>query len=237
MVISHDAKLATHAPGKQIQIVSVDPNGTTTEGPLIVLPQKPRQMRKLDDATWNQDQTIRRFCRYLQNDDSAGLKATFRALNRLDCWPRAVDQLMTGPSPNVKKGCALLSFWITYGLQSAPRGLRENLPHLVDAFKYLLPPYAGQGLRLYRGELESRHTVGVYGISWTPMLEKAQEFANLRSLLNLEEGRSVVLKIEAAPEMIVAAATDCSEWTLTLGEDEYIVDPRLIQGNVSVVTW
>ena len=54
------------------------------------------------------------------------------------------------------------------------------MPHLVDAFKYLLPPYAGQELTLYRGELESRHTMGEYGISWTPIFEKAKEFAHRR---------------------------------------------------------
>jgi hypothetical protein len=115
-------------------------------------------------------------------------------------------------------------------LHSVGRGLRDDLPHLVDAFKYLLPPYMGQGLTLYRGELKSRHTKGVYGISWTPKPEKAKEFAEIRAP---DEG--VVLKIEATPGMIVFAVKDCSEWTLKMGEDEHIVDPRLIQGKVSIV--
>ncbi len=51
---------------------------------------------------------------------------------------------------------ALLSFWLTYGLHSIPRALKENLVHLVDVFAHLLPPYAGPGLTLYRGELEAR---------------------------------------------------------------------------------
>ncbi len=153
-----------------------------------------------------------------------------RAFDRLHCWRQAVAELMTGPSPNVAKGCALLSFWNTYGLHSVGRGLRDDLPHLVDAFKYLLPPYTGQGLTLYRGELKSRHTKGVYGISWTPKPEKAKEFAEIRAP---DEG--VVLKIEATPSMIVFAVKDCSEWTLKMGEDEHIVDPRLIQGKVSIV--
>jgi hypothetical protein len=195
------------------------------------MPQKPRRTRKLDDTDWNQDQTIRRFCLYLQTEDSAGLEAVVRALDRLDCWRRAVDQLMSGPSPNIAKGRALISFWYTYGLHSVGRGLREDLPHLVDAFKYLLSPYAGEGLTLYRGEVESRYTLGVCGISWTPLLEKATQFANRREP---DEGRGVVLKIEATPNMIVTAVKDYSQHTLTLGENEYFVDPRLIQGKVSV---
>jgi hypothetical protein len=185
----------------------------------------------LDDKTWNEDQTVRGFCRYLQSGDSAGLEATIRALNRLDCWCRAVNRLMIGPSPNVAKGRALLSFWNNYGLHSIGRGLKEDLPHLIDAFKYLLPPYMGEGLTLYRGELESRQTMGVYGISWTPIFEKARQFANRRSP---DEGRGVTLKIDAAPNMIVAAVKDYSQQTLVLGEDEYLVDPRLIHGRVFV---
>jgi hypothetical protein len=223
-----NAKLATPP---SIQIVFVDPNGTKTNGPLTVLPKKPGRIRKLDDAVWNQDQTSRRFCRYLESGDCTGLEATLRALNRLDCWRGAVDQLMTGPSPNIAKGCALLSFWNTFGLHSVPRGLRDDLPHLIDAFKYLLPPYTGEGLTLYRGELESRYRMGVYGISWTPIFEKAKQFADRRSP---DEGRGVVLKIEATPNMIVAAVKEFFKHTLTLGEDEYLVDPRLIQGKVFV---
>ena len=224
------AKLATPF---SIQIAFVDPNGKSTKGPLIVPPRKPVRIQKLDDTVWNQDQAIRRFCRYFHSGRSTDLEATLRALNRLNCWREAVDQLMTGPSPNIAKGCALLSFWNTYGLHSIPRGLSEDLPHLVDAFKYFLPPYKGQGLTLYRGELESRHTMGVHGISWTPIFETAKRFASRRSP---DEGRGVVLKIEATPNMIVAAVRDYSKHTLTLDEDEYLVDPRLIQGKVSIVS-
>jgi hypothetical protein len=41
--------------------------------------------------------------------------------------------------------------------------------------------------------------------------------------------------MEATPNMIVAAVKDYSEHTLRLGEDEYIVDPRLIGGKASVI--
>lgn len=201
--------------------------------PIEVLCQEPGTPRQYDDADWNQDQTIRRFCKYLQSRNDTGLEAVVRALNRHDCWCRAVDRLRIGPSPNLAKGRALLSFWYTYGLHSIGRGLRDDLPHLVDAFKYLLPPYTGKGLTLYRGEVESRHAMGVYGISWTPIFEKAKQFADIRTS---EEGRGVVLKIEATPDMIVAAVKDYSSHTLALGENEYFVDPRrVINGKVCIV--
>jgi hypothetical protein len=110
--------------------------------------------------------------------------------------------------------------------------LKGNLPHLFDAFKYLFPPYTGEGLTLYRGELESRYAKGVYGIAWTPIIEKAKQFADRRSP---DEGLGVVLKIEATPSMIALAVKDYADHTLTLEEDEYLVDPRLIHGRVSVV--
>jgi hypothetical protein len=223
---------ANPAAPPSIHMVFVDSNGMTTNGALIEILQEPERKRKLDHAAWNQEQTIRRFCRYLQSEDSAGLEAAVLALNRLDCWRSAVNQLMAGPSPNRMTGCALLSFWNTYGLYSVGRGLRGDLPHLVDAFRYLLPPYTGEGLTLCRGEVESRHAMGKYGISWTPVFEKAMQFAVRRWP---DEGRGVVLKIEATPEMIVVAVKDHSEHTLNLGENEYIVDPRLIHGKVSVI--
>ncbi len=85
-----------------------------------------------------------------------------------------------------------------------------------------------QGSRLSR---YTRYTAGVYGIAWTTLIDKARQFARRRKP---DEGRGVVLKIEAMPEMIVAALREHCQHTLTLEEDEYIVDPRKILGKVSV---
>ena len=64
-----------------------------------------------------------------------------------------------------------------------------------------------------------------------PLIETAKRFARRREP---DEGRGVVLKIEATPDMIVTALREHSQHTLTLAEDEYIVDPRKIKGKVSV---
>ncbi len=211
-----------------VQIVFVDTDGKRTNGPLIEPCQKP--IRKLNDADWNQIQTVERFHKYLQTGDSDGLDATVKALNRHNCWRAAIDGLVTGPSPNRPKGIALLSFWKTYGLHSIPRGMTEDLHCLIDAFKYLLPPYTGEGLTLYRGELDSRHKKGIYGISWTTIFKTAKMFADRRLP---DEGRGVVLKIEAMSNMIVAAMKDYLPHTLKVEEDEYLIDSRMIKGKVS----
>ena len=216
-----------------IQIVFVDKDGTTKNGPLTTPPTKARKAHGLDDGNWSKEQTVQRFRQFLKSGDDNCLKAVMRALDRHDCWGDALGNLKQGQSPNAKMGDALLSFWFTYGLYSVPRALREDLPHLIDAFHYLLPPYVGQGLTLYRGELASRHRMKVYGIAWTPMLSVAEMFAARRLP---DEGQGVVLKLDATPDMIVAKVRDHSEHTLRLGEDEYLVDPRKIQGRVSVVS-
>ena len=41
---------------------------------------------------------------------------------------------------------------------------------------------------------------GVYGISWTPIFEKAKQFANRRSP---DEGPGIVLRVEATATMII----------------------------------
>jgi len=145
-----------------------------------------------------------------------------RALDRLNCWREALSQLITSTtSPNETMGRALLSFWISYGFHIAP-ALKGDLI-LVDAFKHLVPPYRGPALKLYRGELHSRHLERVYGISWTPKLSVATMFADRRRDI---EGLGVKLEIEATPDMIAASPGEHTSW---LGEEEYVIDPRLIR--------
>ena len=177
---------------------------------------------------------IRRFREDVVTGDHHRLEETMRAVGRLECWAQATAHFSDGPEPDTEKAGVLLSFWFTYGLQSIPAGLKEDLVCLVDAFRKLLPPYRGVGSVLYRGELASRHAQGVYGISWTPNIEAAQRFSRRRSLLG--EGAGVVLKIEASPNMIVAAVRDLSSHTLTLEEDEYILDPRRLVGKIHEVS-
>jgi hypothetical protein len=80
-------------------------------------------------------------------------------------------------------------------------------------------------MTLYRGELQARHLLGVYGLAWTTKLDVAEMFASRRVALG--EGSGVVLQIEAGPEMIVYAHPAHSK---ELGEAEFLVDPRAVCG-------
>jgi hypothetical protein len=173
-------------------------------------------------TAWDKDQCIHEFRRLLEHRDSQGLEAAMRALDRLGCWREALSRLTTGTSPNEVVGRALLWFWISYGFHVGS-SLKGD-PILVDVFKYLLPPYRGPALKLYRGELHSRHLERIYGISWTPKLDVANMFANRRSGV---DGRGVTLELEATPDMIAASPGEHTSW---LGEEEYVIDPRLIRG-------
>jgi hypothetical protein len=181
-------------------------------------PEPPPQF---DDKAWDKDRCVHEFRGFLQRRDSHGLEGAMRALDRLDCWREALSQLMTDPSPNEALGRALLWFWISYGFHIAS-SLKGNLI-LVDAFKHLLPPYRGPLLKLFRGELHARYMKRIYGISWTPELSVARMFANRR---RNDEGFGVILEIEATPDMIAASPGEHTSW---LGEEEYVIDPRLIQ--------
>lgn len=217
-----------------IQIMFRSPDGKTTEGPLIECSSE--QPRHFDHTSWDKAQCIREFHGFLRNRDDDGLQAAVHGLDRLNCWQEAFSQLMTGHSPDEVLGRGLLSFWVTYGLQSIPLALKGNLILVIDAFKHLLPPYSGPELTLYRGELLSRHNEGIYGLSWTPDISIAQMFASRRR--SLGEGPGVVLEIVATPDVIVASLeqTSSHQHTSWLGEKEYLIDPRLIRGSVQEVS-
>jgi len=169
------------------------------------------------------------FPELIEKRDRACLEVAIRAMDKHKCWREAIEQLQLGPHPNVALGDALLDFWFTYGMRSIPRGLKNDLPVLLDAFKHLWLPYTGVGLTLYRGEMSSRHKRRTYGIAWTPRIDRAKDFVKLNH-------PGVLLKIEATPKMIVAAIRDHSDHTLTLDEDEYLVDTRGIADKVVIIS-
>lgn len=142
-----------------------------------------------------------------------------KALDRLRCWPEAFAALPKGPDNAIGDGALWL--WLTYGFHVAESMLGAAL--VASTLKAHLPPYRGPAQTLFRGELETRHLAGTYGIAWTPHIDIARMFASRR--LTLAEGKGVVLRLQATTEMIVAAPTAHSEW---LGEHEFVLDPSMI---------
>jgi hypothetical protein len=219
---------------RQWQLVHLNADGTYSNfgPPIVVQESKRRRLRQFNDDQWTTGEACACFKRYLFRKDRAGLEAVIRALDRLDCWSQAVHQLRLS-RPTETHAQTLVSFWIERGLYSIPMGLRDDMPDLIDAFRRFIQPYQGPTVTLYRGELETRYAKGVCGIAWTTSLRTAEMFARRR--VPLQEGPGVVLKIEATAEVIVADLKQFSTHATNIGEDEYIVDPRLIQDMISVV--
>jgi hypothetical protein len=146
-----------------------------------------------------------------------------RAMDRLDCWRDSLHRLMSVLTPDAELGEGLLRFWVSDGFHIS-RSLRGDRI-FVDVLRCFVPPYKGGPITLFRGELQSRHLLSEYGLSWTSRLEVAEMFAQRR--VHLQEGDGVVLQIEAGPEIIICARPAHSG---SLKEDEYLVDPRDIGG-------
>lgn len=203
-----------------MQIVIVSPNGEEELGPLIV--SKDRPLPQYNEQTWDGGRCTEELPRFLRSKDGGGIEATMRAMDRLDCWRACLDHLIGLPTPDAELGEGLLWFWVTYGFHIASSLKSDTI--FIDGVRRFVPPYEGTSTTLYRGELQSRHLLGVYGIAWTSKLKVAEMFAGRRDHL---EDFGVVLQIEAGPETIVYAGPAHSEY---LQEDEYLVDSRLIHG-------
>jgi hypothetical protein len=73
---------------------------------------------------------------------------------------------------------------------------------MCDAARILLPPYQGLAVQLFRGASAQERRRGTYGLSWTPDIGIAEDFARRRQQW---QGGSVVLKTLAPPAAIICA--------------------------------
>ena len=212
-----------------IQWIFVSPNGEQTEGPLRVIDNTHPPPLQFDEDTWDEDRSASELHRLLREKDNRGIEATMRAMDRLDCWRPCLESLMRIPTPDPELCESLLWFWVVYGFHIATSIKGDSI--FIDALRRFAPPYNGGRIKLYRGELQSRQVCGIYGFAWTPKLDVAEMFARRRFYGG--EGSALVLQIDAHPEMIIYALPAHSEY---LGEDEYLIDPRLVRGVVVLKT-
>jgi hypothetical protein len=140
----------------------------------------------------------------------------------------AITALLSLPGSDEKRSVGLRSFWYSTGLHLRER-LKGECSIFLDALRHLSLPYKGPAVTLYRGELAIRHEARAYGFAWTSDPGIARTFAD--RLTALKEGPSVLLRIEATPEMIIA---DPGQLDRARNEAEYIVDSRLVR-EVTVV--
>jgi hypothetical protein len=179
--------------------------------------------KRYDSEFWDEARCKRELAENLGNPDHGSLELTMHAMNELGCWRPCIAQFAQGHALGQNFGARLLAFWVTYGYYSIPLGLKNDLPVFIDALRHHLPAYSCPGVTLYRGEIEARHQVRIYGIAWTSDLKIATGFARNRE--TAMESRGVVLRTEASPESIVAEPSmiHCAR-----PEFEYLIDPRMI---------
>ena len=95
---------------------------------------------------------------------------------------------------------------------------------LADAYRLLLPPYTGPGLRIYRGDSARNRRHRTYGIAWSTDINVAGSFAE--KICAETERESVVLETHAPSAAIICAP---KEHDNRFGEDEYLVDRRRLK--------
>jgi len=211
--------------------VLIDPDGSTTDIDLSDAlshwaPKRPP--RDYQEASWDAERCVVELSSHLR-EGSGDIEVITRTMNRLDCWRQCIEHV-TREAPDQAVGAGLRSWWEGSGLTSGPHGisaaLKNDIVIFADALRRHLPSYDGPGMTLYRGQLESRHRAGIFGISWTSELAVARTFATYHSA---EEGPAVVLRIDAEASRIIAPPSERSRSWKGHYEHEYLIDPRGIQ--------
>lgn len=145
--------------------------------------------------------------------------------NTPGAWRQAFIDLITN-APETVAPDAAHSCFIEFGHRVREKVDDDRL--LVGALRQLLPKFAGGGTSrgkvLYRGENRDRYQEGRIGLCWTTNRTVAEM---LGSGLNAMIGQGGVLLQAYAPSLAVLAGPNAhSQW---LGEEEHLVDPRLIK--------
>ena len=159
----------------------------------------------------------------LRGDRAALLEAL--EVSSVGAWQQAcIDLITAGPAP-INPEAAHTCF-TEFGHR-----VREKLDDdrlLISALRQLLPTLpkmdAEQGVVLYRGENTDRYHEGRLGLCWTMKRPVAEMFAGGLNAMIGQGG--VLLRAYAPLRALIAGPNAHSRW---LGEEEYLVDPSLLQ--------
>jgi hypothetical protein len=99
---------------------------------------------------------------------------------------------------------------------------------LARLLRYMLPPYTGASIELFRGENQERWNEGKVGLAWTPNINIAKMFG--RGLNSMPIG-GILLKAQFTPEAIISGPNHHSTY---LGEDQFTVDPNYL-ANITII--
>lgn len=147
-----------------------------------------------------------------------------------DAWRQACIDLITD-APSTVDADAAHSCFTEFGHRVREKIDDDRL--LISALRQLLPAFVGaetgKCLALYRGENVDRYQAGRIGLCWSATRGTAEMFG---SGLNAMVGQGgCLLKAYAPAHAIIAGPNAHSRW---LGEEEYLIDPRLIE-NIELV--
>jgi hypothetical protein len=149
-------------------------------------------------------------------------------LSRHDLWSEAMRRISKLEASHPRAQERFLDVWTR-----VPQGIYRTRVNDDDIFfaalRVLLPPYAGGGVQLYRGQLAGEPV----GPSWTRSYHIAKKFA-LYGWDNVDPNRLDRAKIAARDGAVVLRARVhdeiiCAPCLLGHAEGEYIVDPRSVE--------
>lgn len=143
-----------------------------------------------------------------------------------ELWRRFLRELRVYPPSTTEVATKFHVQW--HVCHHLLRELVEDDISLLDAARVWLPPHAGTGLKLYRGENASRFREGRIGWAWTPQRKTAEMFA--RGLNSFGSG-GLLLRAEVDAAAIIAGP---SEHSMRIDEVEFTIDRRQI-GPIDVI--
>jgi hypothetical protein len=144
-------------------------------------------------------------CRFVHDTDAWVM--TLRMVRRMESLPAAFDRA-----------------WFVHVLAEIGGDIRSRTNNdllLLDAFRFLLPPYSGPDVTLFRGDSAENRRTTTYGFSWSSRAEVAKSWA-LGRWLEVHR-HSVLVEAEVPSKAIICAPFLHSD---AYDESEYIVDRR-----------
>ncbi|MFM9921886.1 hypothetical protein VLK31_02745 [Variovorax sp. H27-G14] len=144
-------------------------------------------------------------------------------------WPTVCAQMLAEP-PAGDLPRLFRSRWVEFGERIRVCTADDKL--LTKALRAWLPIYDGHGLTLYRGESAARYEAGRLGFNWTTKRATAEIFGSGWNALH--PGGGCLLCCDVPAGAIISAPDSHSRW---LGEDEYVVEPAMLEGVVVIAEY
>ncbi|QXC55599.1 hypothetical protein KSS82_04730 [Vibrio mimicus] len=99
---------------------------------------------------------------------------------------------------------------------------------LLQLLSKFLPPYKEESILLFRGEALDSYNKQQIGFCWTPVRDKAEQFA---CGLNAVGSGGILLSCECQSNWILSSPSEHSKY---LGEYEYTVNPFLLENVIGL---